>query len=232
MTMQKKMSLPLVVIQVVFFVLVVPLMPLLISGRWSWWEAWVYAAICIVGFAASRALAAKQHPAILAERARMLQHTDTKPWDKVLAPLVGIGGGLVPLVVGIEARFAQQVDFGQVIKFAALIFILSGYVLSAWALIENRFFSGVVRIQTERGHTVISSGPYRWLRHPGYAGALLAYMGTPFLLDSAWALLPALFLLVVLVVRTALEDRTLQAELPGYREYAAQVRYRLLPGIW
>ena len=78
----------------------------------------------------------------------------------------------------------------------------------------------------------MSSGPYRWLRHPGYAGALVAYLATPFFLDSAWAFLPTLFVMAVLVVRTALEDRTLQAELAGYREYAGQVRYRLLPGVW
>ena len=90
----------------------------------------------------------------------------------------------------------------------------------------------MVRIQTERGHQVISTGPYRWVRHPGYAGALITYLATPFFLDSIWALLPALFLMVVLVVRTSLEDRTLQEELTGYREYAGRVRFRLLPGVW
>jgi protein-S-isoprenylcysteine O-methyltransferase Ste14 len=90
----------------------------------------------------------------------------------------------------------------------------------------------MVRIQTDRGQRVVSSGPYRWLRHPGYAGALLAYLATPFLLDSLWALLPALFLMVVLVIRTRLEDQILQVELPGYSDYVQRVRYRLLPGVW
>ena len=110
--------------------------------------------------------------------------------------------------------------------------ILAGYVLGAYALIENRFFSGMVRIQTDRDHQVVSSGPYRWVRHPGYAGALLVYLVTPLFLDSAWAFLPAVFLAVVLVIRTHLEDSTLQEELAGYREYARRVRYRLLPGVW
>jgi protein-S-isoprenylcysteine O-methyltransferase Ste14 len=114
----------------------------------------------------------------------------------------------------------------------SLSLFVAGYVLGAYALIENRFFSGKVRIQTERNQQVVSSGPYRWMRHPGYAGALLAYFVTPLLLDSNWAFLPAVFLAICLVVRTHLEDRTLQAELPGYREYAQRVRYRLLPGIW
>jgi protein-S-isoprenylcysteine O-methyltransferase Ste14 len=90
----------------------------------------------------------------------------------------------------------------------------------------------MVRIQTERGHQVVSTGPYRWMRHPGYAGALLAYLATPFFLDSQWAILPAIFISIVLVIRTSLEDRTLQEELPGYREYAGRVHYRLLPGVW
>jgi protein-S-isoprenylcysteine O-methyltransferase Ste14 len=90
----------------------------------------------------------------------------------------------------------------------------------------------MVRIQTDRGHQVVSSGPYRWIRHPGYAGGLLAYLATPFFLDSAWAFLPMAFLTIALVIRTELEDRTLQDQLAGYRDYVKQVRYRLLPGIW
>jgi protein-S-isoprenylcysteine O-methyltransferase Ste14 len=102
----------------------------------------------------------------------------------------------------------------------------------ARALFSNPFFSGVVRIQTERGHQVISHGPYRLLRHPGYAGNLLYYLAVPLFLDTLWAYLPALLLVLVTVIRTALEDRTLQAELDGYAAYAGRVRYRLLPGIW
>jgi protein-S-isoprenylcysteine O-methyltransferase Ste14 len=97
---------------------------------------------------------------------------------------------------------------------------------------ENRFFSGTVRLQPERGQRVVSSGPYRWIRHPGYAGGLLVYLATPIFLDSIWACLPAILLTALLVLRTALEDRFLQDELAGYREYAGRVRYRLVPGVW
>jgi len=90
----------------------------------------------------------------------------------------------------------------------------------------------MVRIQTDRGHTVVSNGPYHWVRHPGYVGALLTYLATPIWLDSRWAFLPALFLTIVLVIRTHLEDTALQEELAGYREYTEQVRFRLLPGVW
>jgi protein-S-isoprenylcysteine O-methyltransferase Ste14 len=215
-----------------FFVVVIPFLPLLISGDWRWWEAWVYAIVSILGFAISRVLAARSHPDLIVERSRYMQHADTKPWDNLLAPLVGLGGGLLPLVAGLDARLDWSPAFSMPVKMISLVVLLAGYILGSYALIENRFFSGVVRIQTERGHRVVSSGPYRWIRHPGYAGAILAYLATPFFLDSSWAILPALFLTVVLVIRTALEDQTLQDELDGYRDYTGHVRYRLLPGVW
>jgi protein-S-isoprenylcysteine O-methyltransferase Ste14 len=192
----------------------------------------VYAIIYILGFVLSRMLVAQRHPDLLAERARFTQHEDTKPWDKWLAPLVGLGGGLIPLVAGLDALFDWSPTFSLPVKILALAIILAGYALGSYALIENRFFSGMVRIQTDRGHHVVSSGPYHWLRHPGYAGALLAYLATPFFLDSLWAFLPAVLLTILLVIRTALEDRTLQDELTGYYDYARRVRFRLLPGVW
>jgi protein-S-isoprenylcysteine O-methyltransferase Ste14 len=118
------------------------------------------------------------------------------------------------------------------VKILSLVIILAGYALGSYALIENRFFSGMVRIQLERDHHVVSTGPYRWIRHPGYAGALLVYWATPPFLDSYWAFLPALFLTIVLLIRTNLEDKALQDDLQGYRDYAGRVRYRLLPGVW
>jgi protein-S-isoprenylcysteine O-methyltransferase Ste14 len=221
-----------VLLQVLVFVVLVPFLPLLISGHWGWWEAWVYALVGVLTFAISRFLAARRHPDLLAERARFLDHEDAKPWDRLLAPLVGLGGGLVPLVAGLDALFGWSPAFNLPTKVLALALILGGYALASYALIENRFFSGMVRIQTDRDHRVVSTGPYRWMRHPGYAGSLLAYLATPLFLDSRWAFLPAVLITVVLVIRTNLEDQTLQDELGGYREYAGRVRYRLLPGVW
>ena len=214
------------------FIVIVPFLPLLISRQWDWWEAWVYAIICILGFAVSRILAARRNPDLLAERARFLRLEDAKSWDKILAPLVGIGGGLLPLVVGLEAMLSWSHPFNQSVKILALVFMLARYTLASYALIENRFFSGMVRIQTDRGHHLVSSGPYLWIRHPGYTGALLTYLATPFFLDSRWSFIPVLFITIVLVIRTNLEDKALWDELEGYRDYMKKVRYRLLPGIW
>jgi protein-S-isoprenylcysteine O-methyltransferase Ste14 len=229
---QQKIISPRVVVQVLFFIVVIPFLPLLISWRWDWWEAWVYALSGILGFAISRGLVARRHPDLIAERARFMQHEEAKPWDKALAPLLGLGGGLVLLVAGLDALFDWSPPFSLPVKILALVIIVAGYVLGSYALVENRFFSGMVRIQTDRGHQVVSSGPYRWIRHPGYAGALLTYLATPLFLDSGWSFLPTVFITILLVIRTTLEDRTLQKELPGYAEYARRVQYRLLPGIW
>ncbi|HEY6073427.1 MAG TPA: isoprenylcysteine carboxylmethyltransferase family protein, partial [Anaerolineales bacterium] len=110
--------------------------------------------------------------------------------------------------------------------------VLGNDILLVWAMVSNAFFVATVRIQTDRQQTVSSGGPYRYVRHPGYLGALLLHLGVPFMLNSLWALIPAILIALVLIVRTAMEDQTLHAELPGYKEYAQRVRYRLLPGVW
>ena len=229
---QEKLITPRIIIQLILFVVIMPFLPLLISRQWDWWEAWIYAIVSILGFVISRILAARRHPDIIAERAKILQHEDTQPWDKKLAPLAGLGGGLVLVVAGLDELLGWSPPYSLPIKIISLIAILLGYALGSYALIENRFFSGVVRLQTDRGHRVVSSGPYRWMRHPGYAGALLTYLAIPLFLDSSWAFLPTVFISIVLILRTNLEDRFLQAELGGYHDYALRVRYRLIPGVW
>ncbi len=231
-TPQEKTFTPRTLVLLFIVIVVAPLLPVLISRRWGWWEAWVYACISIFGFVVSRVLAARRHPDLLLERACSLQHQNVEPWDKVLAPLVGFGTLLIPLTVGIDAGYDGSPAFSLPVILGALIILLTGYVIGTYAMIENRFFSGVVRIQTDRDHKLVSTGPYQWVRHPGYTGALLVSLATPIVLDALWAFLPALFLLIVLVIRTMLEDRVLQEELAGYRDYATRVRYRLLIGIW
>ena len=232
MNNQKTLISPRVILQLLFFIVLLPFLPLLIAGRWNWWEAWVYGLLAVLSFVVSRVLAARRHPDLIAERSRFAQQDDAQTWDKRLLPLMGVGGILVMLVAGLDALLDWPPNFSLPVKILALVLILGGYALTSSALIENRFFSGMVRLQTDRGQQVVSSGPYHWIRHPGYAGALLVYLVTPLFLDSAWAFLPTFFTAVLYVLRTAWEDRFLQAELLGYRDYARRVRYRLLPGVW
>lgn len=221
-----------VIIQALLVVVAAPFIPLIISGQWGWWQAWAYAVASILAFVISRVLVNRRHPDLIAERARFTSAKDTKAWDKILAPLVGIGSVLILVVAGLDKYYGWSPASSLTLNLVALFGILFGYGFSTWALVENRFFSGTVRIQTERGHHVVTTGPYRFVRHPGYAGGLFGYIFIPLLLDSYWAWLPTILLGIALIVRTALEDKTLQEELPGYKEFAQKTKYRLLPGVW
>lgn len=157
---------------------------------------------------------------------------NARPWDKFLAPMLTLGALLLLALAGLVRLVGWSAPFTLTAIITALVVIILGYLLGSWAPIENWFFSGVVRIQEDRGHRVVSTGPYRFIRHPGYAGGLWAYLATAVLLDSIWAFIPALLLVGVLILRTALEDKTLQEELQGYKEYAPKARFRLIPGVW
>ena len=157
MEKSEKIITPKSLLLVFLFIVVIPLLPLFISWQWDWWEAWAYALINIFGFALSRLLAGRKHPDLIRERSRYLQHPNPEPWDKSLSPILGLWGALMPITAGLDARFDLSADFSLAIKLLSLIVFLLGFVLSSYALIENRFFSGMVRIQTERDHHVINS---------------------------------------------------------------------------
>jgi protein-S-isoprenylcysteine O-methyltransferase Ste14 len=232
MSAQTKVVLtPKALVQVILVVFVAPLIPLVISGKWNWWEAWIYAVFSSLAFIISRVLVARHHPDLIAERARFMEAKDTKPWDKILAPLLGIGSIMILVVAGLDKFYGWSPAFALEAKIIALVGIVLGYAFSSWALIENRFFSGTVRIQSERGHQVVSTGPYRIVRHPGYAGGMLGYLFIPILLDSLWAFIPAILLGVVMITRTALEDEHCRRSCRDIR-IRRKTRYRLIPGIW
>jgi len=215
--------------------LFIPLVLLVCGGDFGWWQAWIYSLLIVAAGVGGRILAERRHPGLLAERQNIEKIQVAKAWDKVLAPLMALSIGFpFPLVIvaGLDHRFGWSPVFPLWIIVLGIILITLGYAFSMWALVENRFFSSVVRIQADRGHVVCDSGPYRIVRHPGYAGYILPLLGIVLALGSLWTLIPAAVALVIAVIRTALEDRTLQEELPGYQEYARRVRYRLFPRIY
>ncbi len=217
----------------IFTYLFIPCILLVCGGDLGWWQGWVYSVLLFLAGIAGRILAEKRHPGILVERSSIEKTQNTKPWDKLLSPLMAISLTF-PLVIvaGLDHRYVWTPSFSTWLNIIGLVIIMIGYVLAAWALIENRFFSSTVRIQTDRGHSVCDSGPYRIVRHPGYAGNLLALPGMVLALGSVWILIPAIIALIITVIRTSLEDRTLQEELPGYQDYVQRVRYRLIPWIY
>jgi protein-S-isoprenylcysteine O-methyltransferase Ste14 len=213
--------------------LLIPLV-LLISG-WDlhWWQGWLYSALIVITGIASRMWAEKRHPGLLAERGKFAKAQDVKSWDKVLSPLMAVSMTFPLIIVaGLDHHFGWSFLFPTWLNILGFILIVLGYTFAGWALVENRFFSSVVRIQTDRGHMVCDSGPYRIVRHPGYAGNILALPGIVLALGSVWTIIPVIVALIIAVIRTVLEDKTLQEELPGYRDYLCRVRYRLIPGVF
>lgn len=213
--------------------LFIPLVLLVCGGDLGWWQAWVYSLLVVAAGIGGRMWAERRHPGLLAERQNIEKFHGAKGWDKVLAPLMALSIGF-PLVIvaGLDHRWGWSPVFPLWLIALGFLLISLGYAFAVWALVENRFFSSMVRIQSDRGHVVCDRGPYRLVRHPGYAGNILPLLGIVLALGSVWTLIPAVAALIIAVVRTALEDQTLQEELPGYRDYARRVRYRLLPGIY
>jgi protein-S-isoprenylcysteine O-methyltransferase Ste14 len=215
----------------IFFVLLPALALFISSGDWGWGAAWVYVAVSVISLAGNALVLVPTSPELLAERSRAQE--GTKGWDVLLSASMALFGPLVMLLVaGLDRRVGGVVQGSFAVQAVAVAMMLLGMLLGLWAIASNAFFSGMVRIQEDRGHEVATGGPYQFVRHPGYAAAILFDLATPMLLGSLWSLIPAAIVVGIVILRTALEDRTLQAELSGYAEYARKTRFRLIPGLW
>lgn len=220
-------------IRVVVVYLLIPLILFICSGDLGWWQAWLYSALIVLAGVGGRMWAEQRHPGLMSDRQNIENFQHAKAWDKVLAPLMALSLGFsMAAVAGLDHRYSWSSGFPLWLILMGFILIALGYAFAIWALAENRFFYSVVRIRVDQGHVVCGSGPYRFVRHPGYAGNILALFGIVLALESVWTLIPAAVASIIAVIRTALEDRALQEELPGYRDYARRVRYRLIPGIY
>lgn len=204
------------------------------AGTWQWWEAWLIVGLWSIYGVAMTYYLLRHDPALLAERLKFVPlHKDQKNWDKVIMLLFFIAGIGLYLVPGFDVvRYEWSESLPLWMKVLAMLVHLPCFVLLAWVMRENTYLSQVVKIDKERGHTVITTGPYALVRHPMYIVIIVLLFAVPVALGSRFALILAMFLTVLLIVRTYLEDRTLHAELEDYPEYAKKTPYRLIPGIW
>jgi len=214
-----------------FFLIISAAALFISSGSLEWWQAWAYLGVLGLVQVLNALVLIPNRPELIAERSQFQE--GTKSWDR---PLVGIMAFFGPLamciVAGLDKRYGWSVPLQLSIVVFGLALILIGSLISLWAMASNEFFSGTVRIQTDREHHVVMDGPYCYIRHPGYLGGILYDFGALLALSSLWTFIPAGITLLVTLLRTAMEDRTLKEELDGYRDYSQKVCYRLVPPIW
>jgi protein-S-isoprenylcysteine O-methyltransferase Ste14 len=196
----------------------------------DWLMGWALVGVYAVWVGVNALVLIPRNPELLIERAT--RRKDTKTWDTVLLTIVGLTTIAKHVVAGFDVHAGWTTGISLTLQISMLVVAVLGYALTTWAMMSNAFFSQIVRIQGDRGHTVATGGPYRYVRHPGYVGTIAFELATPIMLGSWWALIPGGLAALLFIVRTALEDRTLQEELDGYKAYAQQTRYRLLPGVW
>jgi len=201
------------------------------AGRLNWTLGWIFVTAWIVPKLVFLILLRLRDPDLLIERTT--RHKNTQPYDRILIPIYFVfafGTFIVASIDGGRFRWSGELPLALIV--AAYIIYLLGNSLAGWAINSNPFFSAESRLQNDRAQKVSSRGPYRFIRHPAYSAAFLLWITTGLMLESWWAVVPGLLAGLMMVIRTVYEDRMLNAELPGYAEYARQVRYRLVPGIW
>ncbi len=203
---------------------------LLLAGRISYWQGWVYGIINIIVVVIQSILFANRTDLI---KERLKPGPGTKSWDKVILAIYVPAFYAVVVIASLDSgRFKWTSPFPMFIYIIGYIVYIFSQFVNLWAMRTNNFFSFTVRIQKDRGQAVVQNGPYHFIRHPGYIGGILMAISSSLVLGSLWALIPASIVTILLIIRTYLEDITLQKELQGYNEYSKEVRFRLLPGVW
>jgi protein-S-isoprenylcysteine O-methyltransferase Ste14 len=200
------------------------------AGRIDWWPAWAVIAVWLIWFTVMDIIILRFNPNLMAER--LSPPKGAKTWDRAILSILRLAQLMRYILAGLDQRYGWTGDFPLAAQIAASTMCVLSIALFTWAMASNTFFSQIVRIQSDHGHAVANGGPYRYVRHPAYVGMILFELAISTLLASWWALVAGGLCAILLLLRTALEDRTLQNELTGYADYSRQVRYRLLPGIW
>jgi protein-S-isoprenylcysteine O-methyltransferase Ste14 len=218
------------VVAVFVVILILDLLLFVPAGRVDWPAAWILSALYGLFLLAYVVWGTLKAPDLLKERSRVAPNV--KRWDKAIMAIYTLLLLATPVLAGLDVGRAERTGIPAALQVIGLVGTVLAGALIFWTVQTNAYLGRMVRIQEDRGHQVVTGGPYRHVRHPMYLGLILLFPCMVLFLGSWWALVPAVLIAVLMVIRTALEDRTLQAELPGYGEYARQVRYRLLPGVW
>jgi len=214
-------------IQVTMSVILIAIVLFVSAGRIEWVYAWVYIVTSVLVIVINSFIFPRE---LISERGRKKENVEK--WDRLISGLIVIPWLALYIVSGLDIRFGWSSKLALWIHITGLVVFILGNALVSWAMISNIYFSTAVRIQIDRGHTVSNSGPYRYLRHPGYLGMIIYNLSTTVILGSIWALIPASIIVILFIIRTIFEDNTLKNKLEGYKEYAERVKYRLMPGIW
>ena len=211
----------------VLFILALLFVP---AGTLHWPEAWLLLLLYFAMVSGVMIWMKTKAPGLLKER--MSRNKEIKSWDKIIMAVYSFLLIILLAIPGLDAvRFGWS-EVPLLAKVLGFIGYIPALVFAFWAMRENAYASDAVRIQEDRGHTVCTSGPYRFVRHPMYVGVILFILCFPLSLGSLYSYIPAILIIVLFIIRTSLEDKTLQNELSGYKEYAQKVRYRLFPGVW
>ena len=200
------------------------------AGRINYWQGWLYVSMNLF-MTLMTVLASMRNTELMSERIK--PGKGTKNWDKILLGISAPIYLIMIIVSGLDSgRFHCSPNLHWSLYILAIILTLFGHLIFLIAKRQNKFFSTVVRIQTERGHTVCDTGLYKIIRHPGYFGMIISTLGFPLLLGSLWSIIPVILSISIFVIRTYLEDKTLINELKGYKEYSYKTRYKLIPEVW
>lgn len=213
---------------VVFFIIIHSIL-ILCSGRVLWWNAWAFTGIYLFWIVVVFIVMLRINPELLNVRGK--KQKNTKAFDKIILFIYTVLFILLPVFAGLDKRFSIT-KMNDIISLIAIVLGIPLFLLILWVFIVNNHFETTVRIQDDRGHKVCDQGPYKFIRHPTYLAAVSGFVIIPFVLGSLLALIPGVLMSVLFIIRTYMEDKTLQKELAGYKEYCTRTKYRLLPGIW
>jgi len=230
MEKKEKFSYFKIVVKGFFALLFILALILLLAGRWNYWQGWVFSGICVF-LVLIQSILFKEKTDFVKERVK--PGPGTKWWDKIFWVFYVLMYLAIVIIAPLDAgRFEWSSQLSLYIYIISYLTFLLSIFIFGWAMWVNRWFSSVVRIQKDRDQKVVQTGPYKIVRHPGYLGGILMGLSMPLVLGSLWALIPGGIVMILLIIRTYLEDVTLQKELLGYVDYVKKVKCRLLPGIW